>query len=40
MFDKLEGVVKRYEELTEKLADPTLYDRRPNSKKFPVKGQI
>ena len=34
MFDKLEGVVKRYEELTEKLADPTLYDRQAEFKKI------
>ena len=27
MFDKLEAVVRRYEILTERLADPTLYDR-------------
>lgn len=27
MFDKLEAVVKRFETLTERLADPTLYDR-------------
>lgn len=27
MFDKLEDVVKRFNELTEKLADPTIYDR-------------
>jgi len=27
MFDKLEDVVKRFDELTEKLADPTIYDR-------------
>jgi peptide chain release factor 1 len=27
MFDKLEAVEKRYEQLTEKLADPTIYDR-------------
>lgn len=27
MFDKLEAVVKRYETLTERLADPSLYDR-------------
>jgi len=27
MFDKLEAVVKRYEVLTERLADPALYDR-------------
>ena len=27
MFDKLGAVVKRFEELTEKLADPTIYDR-------------
>jgi peptide chain release factor 1 len=28
MFDKLDGVVKRFEELTEKLADPSLYERK------------
>lgn len=33
MFDKLEEVVKRYEELTEKLADPTIYDRQAEFKK-------
>jgi peptide chain release factor 1 len=27
VFDKLEAVVKRFETLTERLADPTLYDR-------------
>ena len=27
MFDKLESVLKRFEQLTEKLADPTIYDR-------------
>ena len=27
MFDKLEAVVRRYETLTERLADPSLYDR-------------
>jgi peptide chain release factor 1 len=27
VFDKLEAVVRRYETLTERLADPTLYDR-------------
>ena len=27
MFDKLSAVVKRFEELTEKLADPTIYRR-------------
>lgn len=27
MFDKLDSVVKRFETLTERLADPTLYDR-------------
>lgn len=27
MFDKLEAVVRRFEQLTEKLGDPTLYDR-------------
>ena len=33
MFDKLDGVVKRYQELTEKLADPTIYDRQEEFKK-------
>jgi peptide chain release factor 1 len=33
MFDKLEGVVKRFDELTEKLADPTIYDRQSEFKK-------
>ena len=33
MFDKLEAVVKRFEDLTEKLADPTLYDRQDEYKK-------
>jgi peptide chain release factor 1 len=32
MFDKLEGVVKRFNELTEKLADPTIYDRQSEFK--------
>ena len=32
MFDKLEEVVKRYDELTEKLADPTIYDRQKEFK--------
>ncbi len=27
MFHKLDAVVKRYEQLTERLADPTIYDR-------------
>lgn len=34
MFDKLEAVVKRYEVLTEKLADPTLYDRQSEFKQI------
>lgn len=34
MFDKLEEVVKRYEVLTEKLADPTIYDRQEEFKKI------
>lgn len=34
MFDKLDEVVKRYEQLTEKLADPTLYDRQDEFKKI------
>lgn len=33
MFDKLDEVVKKYEQLTEKLADPTLYDRPEEFKK-------
>lgn len=32
MFNKLEEVVKRYEQLTEKLADPSLYDRQSEFK--------
>ncbi len=32
MYDKLEEVAKRYEELTEKLADPTIYDRQEEFK--------
>ncbi|MFZ8932452.1 MAG: peptide chain release factor 1 [Bacteriovoracaceae bacterium] len=34
MFDKLEAVVRRYETLTEKLADPSLYDRQSEFKKI------
>ncbi len=34
MYDKLEKVVERYEELTEKLADPSLYDRQEEFKKI------
>ncbi len=34
MFDKLEAVVKRYETLNEKLADPTIYDRQDEFKKI------
>lgn len=34
MFDKLEAVVQRFEELTEKLADPSLYDRQAEFKKI------
>ena len=33
MFHKLDAVVKRFEELTEKLADPTIYDRQDEYKK-------
>ena len=33
MFDKLDAVVKRFEELNEKLADPTIYDRQAEYKK-------
>ena len=32
MFDKLDEVVKRFEELTEKMSDPTLYDRQKEFK--------
>ena len=32
MFDQLDSVVKRFEELTEKMADPTLYDRQAEFK--------
>ena len=32
MFDKLDAVVKRFDELTEKLADPSLYDRQKEFK--------
>jgi len=32
MFDKLDQVVKRFEELTEKLADPSIYDRQKEFK--------
>ena len=33
MFDKLEAVVTRYDELTHQLADPTIYDRQEEFKK-------
>ncbi len=33
MFDKLEAVVKRFDDLTDKLADPTIYDRQAEFKK-------
>lgn len=32
MFDKLDEVVRRYEMLTERLADPSLYDRQTEYK--------
>jgi peptide chain release factor 1 len=32
MFAKLDHVVKRFEELTDKLADPSIYDRQPEFK--------
>ncbi|MCO4755574.1 MAG: PCRF domain-containing protein, partial [Bacteriovoracaceae bacterium] len=32
MFDKLDEVVNRYHELTEKMADPSLYDRQTEFK--------
>ena len=34
MFHKLDAVVKRFEELTEKLADPTIYDRQDEYKQI------
>jgi peptide chain release factor 1 len=34
MFDKLEAVVKRFEVLTERLADPSLYDRASEMKEI------
>ena len=34
MFDKLESVVARYEQLTEKLADPSIYDRQKEFKQI------
>ncbi len=33
MFNKLDAVVNRFEQLTEKLADPTIYDRQEELKK-------
>lgn len=33
MFNKLDMVIRKYEELTEKLADPTIYDRQDEFKK-------
>lgn len=34
IYDKLEGAVRRYEQLTEKMGDPTLYDRQDEFKKL------
>ena len=34
MFDKLDAVIERFESLTEKLADPTIYDRQDEFKKI------
>ena len=34
MFHKLDAVVKRFEELNDKLADPTIYDRQDEYKKI------
>ncbi|WP_034731126.1 peptide chain release factor 1 [Bacteriovorax sp. Seq25_V] len=34
MFDKLDAVCERYESLTEKLADPSIYDRQDEFKKI------
>jgi peptide chain release factor 1 len=41
VFDKLEDVVKRFERLEEKLADPTIYDRQDEFKKVnEERGQL
>jgi peptide chain release factor 1 len=41
VFDKLEDVVKRFERLEEKLADPTIYDRQEEFKKVnEERGQL
>ena len=32
MFDKLDQVVKRFEELNDKLSDPSIYDRQSEFK--------
>ena len=34
MFNKLDSVVERFETLTEKLADPSIYDRQAEFKKI------
>jgi len=34
IFDKLDGVIDRFDSLTEKLADPTIYDRQAEFKKI------
>lgn len=34
IFDKLDGVIDRFDTLTEKLADPTIYDRQAEFKKI------
>lgn len=34
MFDKLDSVISRYEQLTEKLADPSIYDRQKEFKEI------
>lgn len=34
MFDKLDAVVRRYEQLTEKLGDPTIYERQKEFKEI------
>ena len=40
MFDKLEEVVKRYEKLNEKLANPEIYDNQKEFKAVSVKNHL
>ena len=41
IFSKLDAVIQRYEELTEKLGDPTIYDRQDEFKRISIeRGQM